>query len=64
MLWASFYCTVDGLTTVYFINNEVDLAVNEIMHQLQYQYQAIALVIQQEHMSRSTHVLLVTITIK
>ncbi len=23
-------------TTVYFINNEVDLAVNEIMHQLQY----------------------------
>ncbi len=34
MLWASFFCTVDGLTTVYFINNEVDLA---IMHQLQYQ---------------------------
>ncbi len=31
-----FFCTVDGLTTVYFINNEVDLAVNEIMHQLQY----------------------------
>ncbi len=27
----------NGLTTVYFINNEVDLAVNEIMHQLQYQ---------------------------
>ncbi len=37
MLWASFFCIVDGLTTVYFINNEVDLAVNEIMHQLQYQ---------------------------
>ncbi len=37
MLWASFFCTVDGLTTVYFINNEVDHAVNEIMHQLQYQ---------------------------
>ncbi len=32
------FCTVDGLTTVYFINNEVDLAVNEIMHQLQYQH--------------------------
>ncbi len=31
------FCTVDGLTTVYFINNEVDLAVNEIMRQLQYQ---------------------------
>ncbi len=29
-LWASFFWTVDGLTTVYFINNdsEVDLAVN------------------------------------
>ncbi len=40
----SFVLHVDGLTTVYFINNEVDLAVNEIMHQLQYQYQAIALV--------------------
>ncbi len=37
MLWISFFCTVDGLTTVYFINNEVDLAVNEIMHQLLYQ---------------------------
>ncbi len=40
MLWASLFCTacsLDGLTTVYFINNEVDLAVNEIMHQLQYQ---------------------------
>ncbi len=35
MLCASFFCTVDGLTTVYFINNEVDLAVNELM-----QYQA------------------------
>ncbi len=36
MLWASLFCTVhvDGLTTVYFINNEVDLAVNEIIHQL------------------------------
>ncbi len=48
--------------TVYFINNEVDLAMNEIMYQLQYQYQAA--IAQQEHMSRSTHVLLVTITIK
>ncbi len=28
MLWASFFWTVDGLTTVYFINNDVDLAVN------------------------------------
>ncbi len=32
------FCTVDCLTTVYFINNEVDLAVNEIMHQLLYQH--------------------------
>ncbi len=30
----SFFCTVDGLTTVYFINNEVDLAVNEIANAL------------------------------